>query len=98
MNELYSPVVLSKDEIELINIVRSMGDKESKSTIVELLRQIYKMDWHYRFRAIRAVMDIGDDYVRQKKIENATEYGKRYKCSDTPKAQFGDLRIFNTKK
>ena len=82
MNELYSPVVLSKDEIELINIVRSMGDKESKSTIVELLRQIYKMDCHYRFRAIR---------------ENAIEYGKRYKCSDTPKAQFGDLRIFNTK-
>lgn len=97
MNESYSPVILSKDEIELVNIIRSTEDKEVTSTIIELLRQLYKMDWEYRFEAIRSVMNIYDDYSRQKKIENAINCGKRYRCTDTPKAQFGNLRIFNTK-
>lgn len=97
MNELYSPVILSKDEIELINIIRSTGDKEVTSTIMELLRQFYKMDWDYRFEAIRSVMNIYDDYSRQKKIENAINYGKKYRCTDAPKAQFGNLKIFNSK-
>lgn len=97
MNELYSPVILSKDEIELINIIRSAGDKEVTSTVMELLRQLYKMDWDYRFEAIRSVMNVYDDYSRKKKIENAINYGKRYRCANTPKAQFGNLKIFNTK-
>lgn len=97
MNELYSPVILSKDEIELINIIRSTGDKEVTSTVMELLRQLYKMDWDYRFEAIRSVMNVYDDYSRKKKIENAINYGKRYRCANTPKAQFGNLKIFNTK-
>lgn len=97
MNDLYSPVVLSKDEIELINIIRSMEDEESELSVVELLRLLYKMNRHYRIRAIRVIMDIADNYAQQKKIENAINYGKRYGCANTPKAQFGNLTIFNTK-
>ena len=97
MKETYTPVVLSSEEVELIYLLRSLSDKDSKSTTIELLRQFSQMDWSSRFRAIRSVMDIKDEYDREQKITLAIEYGRRHTKQVTPKAQFGDLKIYISK-
>lgn len=97
MKEIYTPVILSSEEVDLISLLRSSKDKDTIPTVIELLRQLLLMNGESRFRAIQSIMNIKDDFDRQQKIALAIQYGKRYSKRTAPKAQFGDLKIYITK-